>query len=97
MSFSQYKSTQWRAVIEFISGRVPGDALRRHLTVAEAFCPKVLGRDFDPIIDCIHIAGDFHAPHAKCWLLIDFNSQEPGLEVDGIPHSYFKTRYTDDL
>ena len=47
--------------------------------------------------DYIHIAGDFHAPHEKCWLLIDFNSRDdPVSNVDDVPLTYFKTRYLSD-
>lgn len=94
ISFAKYESVKWRAVIQFISSRIPGDVVMRHLTIANSFCPKILGRQFSMKTDFIHIAGDFYADGAICWLLIDLNStEEPGLDVNDIPLSYFKTRY----
>lgn len=83
-------------MVEFISDRIPGKHLRRHLTLADGFCDAIPRRELDLQTDYIHIVENFQESHNQCWLIIDFNSSGDlkSSDVNDIPLSYFKTGYT---
>ena len=84
---------QCRVVIKFLSTNVPGEPIKRHILLREAYCDQMLGRRFNKETDYDHVPGGFDEDNYQCWLVLDFNVKESPLSLDAIPLVYLKATY----
>src|SRR4051794_35288475 len=87
---------KWRFWVRFLSDDVPGNPGSRHLTLARSFCRKILERELNDETDYVHASADMDKEHKICWVVIDINIQEPGLDVGQIPLKCFKATCKDN-
>ncbi|KAI9886847.1 MAG: hypothetical protein M1823_001346 [Watsoniomyces obsoletus] len=85
--------TEARVVLRFNTGRVPGDRLKRPSKVRDDFCHH-LGREFSWKTDHECLSPEcISVEPMKAYILIDFNVQTKGLDLDTIPLFYVAVAY----
>jgi len=93
MSLQALGNAKIRVVIKFLSNDIPGEISRRYQTLIDAFSSEVLGRNFQDTKDYAHIPPGFDAEHETCWLVLDLNVGERGVDCEDVPVYYYKARY----
>ena len=84
-----------RVLLRFQSKQIPGDPLRRHSTLIDDFCSRVLGREFDYADDYFHIEGRIDLDD-RCHIVLDLNVGEIDQSLSGIPIFHYVVGYENE-